>query len=133
MWPNIDAKNKEIVIGGGFALRELNANLEQPICIKEIVMIYADFEQVSYDKTEVPMAVSYDTEYGEHVILFSTVQNLQYHNEGIDWTATYSSDPKNHRRHPDDGAYLPEEILTSMFRNMETYEIPDVSELPRIK
>lgn len=44
---------------------------EKHAIIKEIIMIYADYKSVSYDKDKVACALEYDTEFGLHIILFA--------------------------------------------------------------
>lgn len=119
MWPSID-KTKKTIDWGGFQVEDFNKEeIQNPqTTIKEIVMVYASYGQVSYDKSEVPLAVSYDTPYGLHIILFSKVTRLKYENRGIPWTATFSSDKSLYITMYDDGEYMEEESLTEMFKNM---------------
>ena len=68
---------------------------EENAIIKEIVMIYANFEDISYDKDKIACALEYDTEFGLHTILFAKEDHLQYENHGNDWIAVYSSNYLN--------------------------------------
>lgn len=126
MWPCINVTEGTIE-NLGFTARYFDQEeCSSPnICIKEIVMIYSDYNHISFDKCDVPLVVEYDTEFGLHVILFSKVKNLQYVNEGIAWIATYTSDTMWHTcsrleasKVMDDGKYVKEEQLTLMFKNM---------------
>ncbi|MCI8310424.1 MAG: hypothetical protein HFJ45_09820 [Clostridia bacterium] len=88
MWPQVDVIKGE-VYPLGYELRHINREeCKNPeLSIKEIVMVYADYKEVEYDKADVPLAVEYDTEFGLHTILFSKVRNLKYVNHGIKWIA----------------------------------------------
>lgn len=138
MWPDVD-KSKRKISWGGFEVEYFNQeDIKNPqICIKEIVMIYASHDKVSYDKSEVSLAVSYGTDFGPHVILFSKVSRLKYENRGIKWTATFSSDESLYTQEYDDGEYIEEEVLTEMFKNMLVssqlyWESPTIS-LPHLE
>ena len=93
MWPQVDVIKGE-VYPLGYELRHINREeCKNPeLSIKEIVMVYADYKEVEYDKADVPLAVEYDTEFGLHTILFSKVRNLKYVNHGIKWIACITSD-----------------------------------------
>ncbi|MDE5831091.1 MAG: hypothetical protein K2H53_05690 [Clostridia bacterium] len=139
MWPTVDVKEGKIS-GMDFVVMQQNEEecKDSNTIIKEIVMIYAKYEEVSYDKNKVPLVVQYYTEFGMHIILFSKVKKLQYENRGIAWTATYTSDKdKTDLEKPvlDDGEYVPEEKLTRMFFNMlkEAYTQPSEEECEEVE
>lgn len=123
MWPVVDVEEGKISWGGGLLIRHKNEEecKDSSTVIKEIIMIYARYEEVSYDKNKVPLVVQYDTDFGMHVILFSKVKKLQYESRGNEWTATYTSDedgPDREKHVFEDGKYVQEEKLTQMFFNM---------------
>lgn len=124
MWPTMDEERRDIW-GFSYNLEYVNEKASDA-WIKEIVMIYADFTQVEFSKEEVPLVVSYDTDFGIHVILFSKVRNTAFINEGTDWTATFRQD--DHSKLgviEDDGRYINEDILNDMYKKVLSYVKPN--------
>lgn len=117
MWPEVDERRKEIY-GYEFEIRYKNDVVckDSSTRIKEIVMICAKYDDVTFSVEDVALAVSYNTFLGERVILFSRVANLQFENDGFDWTSTYTSDFEEPIR--DDGEHTEEAVLTEMFNKM---------------
>lgn len=118
MWPRINYQTNTLE---GFKFRKEYSqdNLGNSTIIKEMIMIYADPRRVEYNKSDVALVVSYDTDFGLHTIIFSKIQNLQYKNSGIEWIATYSSmaeKPKSNVAR-DDGKYTDSKVLTAIFLN----------------
>lgn len=123
MWPIVEIKKGEIEFLN-FKVHQMNREkCQNPnTVIREIVMLYANYGDVSYPEDCVPLAVSYDTDFGLHTILFSMEKNLPYENHGSPWIATYTSDPTHnyspYTRIMDDGTWVEEEKLTLMFKNI---------------
>lgn len=118
MWPNISLKRRELE-NWDYQVRQLP---EEDAIIKEIIMIYAAFEDISYDKDKVACALEYDTEFGLHTILFAKEDHLQYEDHGVDWNAIYSSnyipgdvvgDGKR--------CSIPIDVLTDIYKNTLKY------------
>ena len=118
MWPNISLKKRELE-NMGYRICQLP---EENAIIKEIVMIYANFEDISYDKDKIACALEYDTEFGLHTILFAKEDHLQYENHGNDWIAVYSSNyvPGDNVEDGIRGS-IPIEVLTDIYRNTLKY------------
>ena len=118
MWPEINLK-KRYLENWGYRVRQLP---EKDAIIKEIIMIYADYESVSYDKNKVACVLEYDTEFGLHTILFAKEDHLPYENHGIDWIAVYTSNYIT-GDHVKDGERfsIPIEVLTDIYRNTLQY------------
>lgn len=118
MWPTVNYQTNTLE-GFNFRREYSQDDLSNSIIIKEMIMIYAAPHRVEYDKSDVSLVVSYDTEFGLHTILFSKVENLQYKNSGIEWTATYSSMAEKPKSSicRDDGKYTDSKVLTAIFLN----------------
>lgn len=123
MWPIVDIRKGEIEFLN-FKVEQMDREKCQnaDTIIEEIVMIYAHYNEVAYPKNHVPLAISYNTDFGVHTILFSTMKNLPYQNYGFPWLAIYTSDPTHDHSSrtgsSDDGCFVEKEKLTLMFQNM---------------
>ena len=128
MWPNISLKKRELE-DWDYRVRQLP---EEDAIIKEIVMIYNDFECISYDHQDVACALEYDTEFGLHTILFSKKDHLNYEH-GMDWIAVYSS---NYIPGDDVGdgerCSIPIDVLTDIYKNTLKYIPKELFSYPEI-
>lgn len=80
--------------------------------IQEIIMVYGDYDSLSYSHDDVALAVSYCTDFGTHCILFSKVPNLKY-DVPLNWNQIFSSnsDRKN-------STFVSSEVLLKIFHNL---------------
>lgn len=125
MWPTVDLENRKIS-GFAFNLRHINnEEWKSPNTkIEEIVMIYANFVDVSFSSSDVVCAVEYDTDFGLHTILFSKVAQLDFDFKGCDWISIYSSNPSpkyiSSTQIQNDGPEEPinQEILTDIYKDV---------------
>lgn len=113
-WPDV---REQKLVGFYFEPNQLNKEeCDNPAtCIKEIVMVFASYPAISYNHANVPLAVSYDTEFGLHTILFSKVRNVYVSDN---YMTNVISDDIYYQTHEVEGNYVSTDQLNAIFRNM---------------
>lgn len=123
MWPDVDLKKREI---SGFILnlRYINtAEWKKPdIVIKEIIMIFANYNNITFSHSDIVCALDYNTDFGWHTILFSKVPRSDFKFKGVNWLNIYSSNlsPKYGAKSPENDGPLENidvQVLTDIYIN----------------
>ncbi len=123
MWPAVDLENGRIESDYSFHIKQ---PLEtEDIEIKEIIMLFGDYDSLSYSHNDVAWAVSYSIDFGHHIILFSKVTNLEY-DIPMNWSLIFSSNPNGKN-----SEFVSSETLTKMFHNL-LHDIRDKEEREKL-